>query len=385
MTAETAATTMGPCVRSWAPGRVEIAGNHVDHQGGCVIAAAIDRGIEATVQARLGTRALIESEGFDPIELALDDVSPKACEQGTTASLVRGVVAGLRARGIDVGGFLARVRSDLPVGGGLSSSAAFELSLCQALAVLFGGTEVAPVVAARIGQAAERDWFGKPCGLMDQLAVACGGMNLFDFGKTEIGIEPMSFDFERAGLALVVIDTHCDHSRYTEAYAQVAKDMAAVAHFLGVLSLRHVSASQLLGRLDSIRDALGDVPALRALHYQNEMALVDERARALRSGDVTAFIAASRKSGASSAQYLQNVSTFERSSQPAMVVLAVADLLLGNQGAARIHGGGFGGTVVAYVPEGLADAFARGMDAQFGAGSAARYRISPKGAGASMM
>ena len=161
MTAETAATTSGPCVRSWAPGRVEIAGNHVDHQGGCVIAAAIDRGIEATVQARPGTRALIESEGFDPIELALDDVSPKACDQGTTASLVRGVVAGLRARGIDVGGFLARVRSDLPVGGGLSSSAAFELSLCQALAVLFGGFQaLMPLIGWELGS--QFLWFIEP-------------------------------------------------------------------------------------------------------------------------------------------------------------------------------------------------------------------------------
>ena len=368
------------CVSAWAPGRVEIAGNHVDHQGGRVIAAAIDRGIQMVVQTRAEMGAFVESEGFDAVEVRLDDLSPKLEERGSVAALVRGVAAGLGQAGVCVGGFSLQAKSDLPVGGGLSSSAAFELALCQALAVLFGGAQIEPVQAARIAQAAERDWFGKPCGLMDQLAIALGGTNLLDFGESEPHIEPVDFDFDQAGLALVVIDTHCDHSRYTDAYAQVAKDMAAVAQQLGAHALRDVSRRDLLANLEDIRCRLGDVPALRALHYFNEMGLVDERARALRTGDVPAFLSAMRRSGASSAQYLQNVSTYDRASQPAMMVLAIADLLLGESGAVRIHGGGFGGTVIACVPDERADSLIGEMDQLFGTGSAVRYRVSEQGA-----
>ena len=375
---------------SFAPGRTEVAGNHTDHQGGRVIAAAVDCGVSVTVRENASRRARVESVGYAPFEIALDDVTPREDERFTTAALVRGVVAGLRAAGGAGPGVDARVQSSVPGGSGLSSSAAFELALAQALCALGNGegalaggngAPFAPQVRlARIGQAAEREWFGKACGLMDQLAVAVGGIALFDFAGDEPRIERIDFDFGESGYELFLIDTHCDHSRYTEAYSQVARDMDAVAALLGARVLSQVAEEAFLERFEDVRAALGDVPALRALHYYHEMRLVDARAQALRSGDMNAFLQFTRQSGASSAQYLQNVSTYDRASQPAMVALALADLLLEGEGACRIHGGGFGGTVQAFVPHDRADAFARRMDARLGAGSCRAYRIGANGA-----
>ena len=396
-------------VRAFAPGRTELAGNHTDHQGGRVIAAAVDCGVEMMVQPNSSTRARVASEGFAPFEIELVDVSPREDERFTTAALVRGVVAGLRAMGVSVEGFDAQVTSTVPSGGGLSSSAAFELALAQALCDLASrttGTEgvvnfsssradsvalpeklttpsvpvVRQVQLAKIGQAAERDWFGKACGLMYQLAVALGGIVAIDFAGDEPQVERIDFDFERAGYAICLVDTHCDHSRYTDDYSQVSLDMSAVAELLGARVLSQVPEEAFFGRFEEVRDKLGDVPALRGLHYYHENRLVDARARALREGDIDAFLHFTRVSGSSSAQYLQNVSTFDRASQPAMVALALADKFLGGQGAVRIHGGGFGGSIQAFVPLDRVEAFIRWMDAHLGDGSCRAYRVTQKGA-----
>lgn len=435
----------GRTVRAFAPGRTEIAGNHTDHQGGRVIAAAVDCGVEIVAWENGASRVHVESEGFTPVcfDLAgrgkqtglcegadsaspeltqasgspaatgeaesdsldcreLEALSPRGEERGTTAALVRGVMAGLTQAGIAVGGFDAHVRSAIPAGGGLSSSAAFELALIRALELLFSGESALPALeAARIGQMAERAYFGKPCGLMDQLSVALGGMNLIDFGGEGGGqlrnaegerkaagaaggavvtMQPIDFDFESAGYELCLIDTHCDHSRYTEAYAQVAADMNAVARHLGASSLSQIPEADYFAQFEQVRKKLGDLPALRALHYYNETALVDRRAQALRAGDMSAFLAATNRSAASSAQYLQNVSTADRVEQPAMVALALADCYLAGRGAVRIHGGGFGGTVQAFVPAHSVQAFTEFMDSHLGDGSCRTYRISPTGA-----
>ena len=416
-------------VRSWAPGRTEIAGNHTDHQGGRVIAATLDCQVCMELHEAADNRAQLTSAGFAPVDIRLDDTAPVVGEQLTTAALVRGVVAQLRAAGVDVGGFSAHVESDIPAGGGLSSSAAFELALGSGLNLLFGGS-LGPFELALIGQTAERDWFGKPCGLMDQLAIALGGANLFDFGEqrdasspeapeetlwtpsspylgeersaraegevAERGVseeaskldaspalpavEHIPFDLGQYGYALCLIDTKCDHSAYTDEYARVAADMNDVAAFLGVKMLSQITEEALLERIGDVRAALGDLPALRALHYFNEMRLVDERARALHAGDFVAFLDATRQSGASSAQFLQNVSTFDRREQPAMVVLALATCLLAGSGAARIHGGGFGGSIQAFVPLDDVARFSRAIDAHLGVGSCKAYAISDAGA-----
>lgn len=361
--------------RAYAPGRTELAGNHTDHQGGRVVAAALDCGVAVEVETVAGSRACVDSLGFPPADIDVFRDAPVEEERFTTAALVRGVVAGLRRAGCPVGGFRAHVESTVPPGSGLSSSAAFEVALARALCRL-GGVELAPVALARIGQAAERDYFGKECGLMDQLAVALGGIAAIDFAGDEPRVEPIGFDFGCAGFTMCLVDTHVDHSAYTNEYTQVPRDMAAVAGIFGKDMLSQVSQAAFLARLGEVRSALGDVPALRALHYYHEMSLVDARVNALRAGDVKAFLDFTRQSGASSAQYLQNVSTYDRASQPAMVALALADLLLEGEGACRIHGGGFGGTVQAFVPDDRVASFTQAIDAQLGEGSCRAYRIA---------
>ena len=390
---------MAEVVRAFAPGRTELAGNHTDHQGGRVVAAAVSCGIEMEVCPRSDEIARVESEGFAPVVIDVRDGEPSAEERFTTAALVRGVVTGLRAAGVEVGGFDARVSSTVPAGGGLSSSAAFELALGAALCELGGApivdvcsaavkqtstTDVPLVRLAKIGQVAERDFFGKACGLMDQLAVALGGVVAIDFAGEEPRVERIDFDFERCGYALCLIDTHCDHSLYTEEYSQVARDMDAVAAFLGARVLSQVSEEAFFERLGDVRGELGDVPALRGLHYYHECHLVDARTRALRDGDIEAFLHFTRASGASSAQYLQNVSAFDRASQPAMVALALADKFLEGTGACRIHGGGFGGTVQAFVPTERVGRFKARIDAHLGEGSCQVHRINESGASAFM-
>ena len=387
-------------VYSWAPGRTELAGNHTDHQGGRVIAAALDCRVSMTLDSAAGNRAQLISDGFAPVDIDLADTAPVPGEFLTTAALVRGVVAGLRASGVAVEGFTARVESDVPVGGGLSSSAAFELALGSGLNLLFGGS-LSPLELALVSQAAERAWFGKPCGLMDQLAIALGGANLFDFG-VQLGegegaqrvspgtsspslmpqVERVPFELSGYGYALCLIDTKCDHSAYTDEYARVAADMTDVASFLGAPMLSQVTEEVFLARIGDIRAALGDLPALRALHYYNEMRLVDERARALRANDFASFLDATRQSGASSAQFLQNVSTFDRREQPAMVALALATALLAGKGAVRIHGGGFGGSIQAFVPLDDVAQFSAAIDAHLGTGACRTYEAGVGGAGA---
>lgn len=371
-------------IQAYAPGRTELAGNHTDHQGGRVIAAAVSCGVQVELTPNASSIAHVESEGFAPVMVDLSETEPFEDERFTTASLVRGVIAGLQAQGVDVPGFDVNVSSTVPAGGGLSSSAAFELALAVALLEAASGTsdvQLDAVQLARIGQAAERDYFGKPCGLMDQLAVALGGVAAIDFKNEEAPeIEHILFDFEQHGLALCLIDTHCDHSLYTKEYAQVARDMDDVAALMGVHVLSQVSERDFLDQLSVVREKLGDAPAMRALHYYRENRLVDARVKALREGDAKAFLDYTRRSGASSAQYLQNVSTFDRVSQPAMAVLALADTLLNEEGACRIHGGGFGGSVQAFVPLDRVGYFTAEIDKHVGEGSCRAYRVDSHGA-----
>ena len=378
---------MTAAVHAFAPGRTELAGNHTDHQGGRAIAATLDCGIDIAFERNGGRCIRFASEGFEPFEIDIDAgiSGPRAEEVGTTAALVRGVVDLLAEAGLEVGGFDATATSTVPSGGGLSSSAAFELALICGLQELFGsgsGPLGTPAERAAAAARVERGYFGKPCGLLDQTAIAYGGVSAIDFsgGSEAPSVEAIDFDFAAYGYALCLIDTHCDHSLYTDEYARVARDMFDVAQFLGATRLCDVPEVEFEARFPEVRSALGDLPTLRALHYYHEMELVGERETALQTGDLHAFLELTRRSGASSAQYLQNVSTSDRSVQPAMVALALADCAAGSEGACRIHGGGFGGTVQAFVPIDTCDAFVRRIDAQLGAGSCREYRITARGA-----
>jgi len=367
-------------VKVQAHGRTELAGNHVDHQGGRVVSGTVDCGIAMELTPNGTDTVRLQSEGFAPIELDVRDLTPVDAERNTTAALVRGVAAGMRAVGIPVAGFDAHAKSDIPAGGGLSSSAAFEVALARGIDALFGDGTMDPLDIAGIGCTAEREWFGKPCGLQDQTAIALGGISLMDFasvfsGDGRVKHRPIRFDFEEHGYALCLIDSHCDHSLYPDEFAQVTEDMLAVARFLGTEVLDQVGEDAFLARFEDVRAQLGDVPALRALHYFDEVRLVDARAAALEAGDMEAFLAATRRSGFSSAAFLQNTATADRASQPASVALALAAHALDGRGAYRIHGGGFGGTIQTFVPLDILEAFTAFMDAHLGAGSCRRYRI----------
>ena len=367
-------------VRAFAPGRTEIAGNHVDHQGGRVIAATVGQGVEVVLEPAGGHHAHLISEGFGPVDLDVRDADPRPGEEGSSRALVRGMVAQCKAAGVPVGGFSGRVRSTVPSGGGLSSSAAFELAVGAGLARLFADETLDPLQLALMGQAAERDYFGKPCGLMDQAAIAFGGVEAMDFSADEARVEAVDFSFAKAGVAVCLVDVGADHAGLTPLYAQIPLDMRAAAEFFGARRLCDVPEDRFFVGFDRLRAQEGDRVALRAFHYYREMRLVDERLFALRSGDVGAFLRATRASAHSSADYLQNVSVPGGEGQEAMVALALADAWLGESGAVRIHGGGFGGSIQAYVPADGVRGFVSYMDAHLGAGASSVLDLTTQGA-----
>ena len=371
-------------VRAFAPGRTEVAGNHLDHQGGRVISAAVTQGTQVLARPNAQGVVRMRSKGYMSYEIRVDgpdDLRPRVEEAGTSAGLVRGMMAGLAEAGVPVQGFDAQVSATLPPGGGLSSSASFEMAVGRAIEALAGAEPLPPLQLAAIGARAEQEFFGKPCGLQDQSASACGGIQLLDFAEPSAPTaEPIAFDFAAHGHAVVLVDTRCDHSQFTAEFAQVVNDMAAAAGYFGAERLGQVDAAAYRTRIRDVARKLGDAVALRGFHYFNELHLVDVRVAALRAGDMEAFLAATRRSAVSSAQYLQNVAVPGSAQQPAMVALALADSLLDGRGACRIHGGGFGGTIQAYVPLDALDAFVSGIEATLGRGVCNVVQIEPRGA-----
>lgn len=373
--------TFSPCIRAFAPGRTEIAGNHTDHQGGKVIAATVSEGIEVLMQPNDEMRGRVSSPGHQDIDIDLTELAPVPAEQGNSAALVRGVAAGLKAADVPVAGFDARTESALASGGGLSSSAAFELGIATALDLLYGDAKTGPITRALIAQDAERYYYGKPCGLMDQASIALGGIVAMDFENPEAPRhERIDFNFAAHGYSICLIDTKSSHSDKTDDYASIGQDMLAVARAFGAERLRQVDENAFLAKLGDIRATLGDRAALRALHYYHEMRLVEARANAMRAGDIELFLQLTRLSGISSAQYLQNVSPLGSSEQPAMVALALSDIALGVHGVSRIHGGGFGGSIQAYVPTEISKLFATSVEQLLGPDTVHFIELSSKGA-----
>ncbi len=372
-------------VRVEAPARTEIAGNHTDHEGGDVIAGALDRSILGVAAANGTNEVRLSSEGFDPITVSLDELEPKADEKVTTKGLVRGMAAQLAMTGRTPQGFDLVMTSDIPSGGGLSSSAALELAIGRVMEALWEGPAVSAPKLARMGQISEQRYFGKPCGLMDQMSVTVGGIAHMSFLDPENPVVTrLDFDFERAGYAICLVDVGCDHSRFTDEYAAVPDEMHAVAHEFGVDRLCEVDAESFDAAVPALREKLGDRALLRAIHYYREEELVHARRDALAAGDIDGFLELTRESGASSAMFLQNVSC-GGSYQPAMVALGLAERLLAGLGATRIHGGGFGGSIQAFVPLDDVSDFMSGMDSWLGEGSCKRYAISTEGARASWL
>lgn len=364
-----------------APGRTEISGNHTDHQHGCVLAAAVN--LETVADVTLNGTDFIRvcSQGYAPVEVDVRDLAIREEERNSTAALIRGVAAAFVQRGAKLQGFDASVRSTVLPGSGLSSSAAFEVLMGTILNELFFEKRLSAVEIAQIGQYAENVYFGKPSGLMDQTASSVGGMVFIDFNDPAAPIvERLDFDFSAAGHALCIIDSGADHANLTHEYAAIPVEMKAVAQFFGKEVLRDVPEADFLAALPRLRGTVPDRAILRAVHFFQENKRVQRQAQALRDNDFEAFLHLTQESGNSSWVYLQNVTPAGETRQQAMAVaLALCDTLLKGRGAYRVHGGGFAGTVQAFVPNDLLEQFRAGIDAVLGEGSCHVLSIRPEG------
>lgn len=368
---------MDKIYRFSAPGRTEISGNHTDHQHGCVLAAAVD--METTAEVRLnGTNTIyVDSEGYAPVSVDLADLAIKASEKNTTAALIRGVAAAFAARGYVLHGFDAKVKSTVLPGSGLSSSAAFEVLIGRILNGLFADNALSAIEIAQIGQYAENVYYGKPSGLMDQMASSVGGLVFIDFADVNNPIvESVDYHFSNSGYTLCTIDVGADHADLTEEYASIPMEMKKVANFFGKEYLRDVDEMEFYAKLSDVRAATNDRAILRAIHFFDENRRVQMQVRALKNDNFEAFLQYVNQSGNSSWMLLQNVIPAGHTEQQAMsVVLALCKKLLSGEGAVRIHGGGFAGTVLAFVPNKKYASFKAGVEDALGAACCHKLQI----------
>ena len=364
-----------------APGRTEISGNHTDHQHGCVLAAAVNLVTVAEVTLNHSGLIRVQSEGYPVVEVELKDLSVHEEEKNTTAALIRGVAAAFSQRGAQLEGFDARVHSSVLPGSGLSSSAAFEVLIGTICNELFFDRKLSPVEIAQVGQYAENVYFGKPCGLMDQTASSVGGMVFIDFENPDSPVvERIDFDFAAAGHALCIIDSGADHADLTDEYAAIPGELKKVSAFFGKEVLWDIPEADFFAALPELRHQVPDRAILRAIHFYQENSRVQRQAQALRDGDFDAFLRLVSESGRSSWMYLQNITPAGATEhQDVAVALALCDTLLHGRGAFRVHGGGFAGTVQAFVPLDMLDSFKTGIERVLGEGKCHVLSIRSEG------
>ena len=364
-----------------APGRSEIGGNHTDHQHGCVLAAAVN--LDTTARVILNDTDLIRvySEGYPTVEINLKDLSVHPEEVNTTAALIRGTAAVFARKGARIQGFDAYIKSTVLPGSGLSSSAAFEVLMGTIFNTLFFDERLSPVEIAQIGQQVENVYFGKPCGLMDQTASAVGGLVFIDFADPQKPmVKKVDFDFAKSGHALCIIDSGANHADLTDEYAAVPGEMKAVAAFMGKEVLTEIDEAEFYARLPELRMACGDRAVMRCIHFYQENARVPQQVAALKNGNFETFLSLIKQSGHSSWMYLQNViPAGYKAHQDMAVALALAEHYLQGRGACRVHGGGFAGTIQAFVPIDILDQFVAGMDGALGEGACHVLSIRPQG------
>lgn len=366
-----------------APGRTEISGNQVDHQNGCVLAGAVNLQMTAEVTLNDSYIIRVDSQGYPLVEVDLRDLSLREEEKNTTAALVRGMAAAFKERGCKLSGFDVRIRSTVLPGSGLSSSAAFEVLLGTICNELFFEKRMSPVEVAQISQWVENVYFGKPCGLLDQMACAVGGMVFMDFADpSHPVVERLEFDFSSAGHALCIVDVGADHAGMTGEYAAVPGELKALSALYGKKVLREIPEEEFFEKLPQVRHKVPDRALLRAAHFYQENKRVRAQAEALRKNDFDTFLQLVKESGRSSWMYVQNVipaGAVEH--QDMAVALMLCDTLLQGRGAYRVHGGGFAGTVQAFVPMDMLDGFKEKMEAVLGAGSCHVLSIRKEGSG----
>ena len=364
-----------------APGRTEIGGNHTDHQHGRVLAGSVNIDMIAAAAPNDKNQLRVQSEGYDLCVIDLDDLEARKEEENTTAALLRGECAAFTQRGAKLAGLDVYISSNVPKGSGVSSSAAFEVLIGVILNDCFMTEKVSPIAIAQIGQWAENVYFGKPCGLMDQMASSVGNIITIDFASpAKPVVEPVAVDFSKAGLALCILDSGADHADLTDEYAAIPAECRAVAAVCGGEVLRDVPFETFIAKLPECRKQCGDRAVLRAFHIYADNDRVAKQVTALREGDFTTFLNLVGESGQSSWEYLQNViPAGYKEHQEVAVTIAAAKHFLGGKGAVRVHGGGFAGTVQAFVPVELLAGFKANMEAILGEGRCHVLSIRPEG------
>ncbi len=366
------------------PGRTELCGNHTDHNGGIVLAGAVQLDTIAAVSRTDNNRITVNSDGFTkPFIVNLEDTGLHAKERGTTSALMRGTAHRLKTLGYNAGGFSACIHSTVGIGSGLSSSASIEMLFATIQNHLYNNGEISVLEMAKIAQYAENEYFGKPCGLMDQIACGTGGVVTIDFKDfSNPAVTKIPFDFSKFGYSILVVDTGSNHADLTEDYAQVTRDMCDVARIFGKRILRELDFSDLIWGIGGLRKKVSDRALLRAYHFFSENERVKEQVAALEREDIGRFLQLAMDSGSSSARWLQNTfSTRMPTIQGVTLALAVSEHFLreGGPGACRVHGGGFAGTIQVFVPEARRDTYTRMIEAVTGKDSVIRLDIRSRG------
>ena len=364
-----------------APGRTEIGGNHTDHQRGRVLAAAVNLDTVAAVRVNGTDTIRILSQGYPLCQVDVKELTPRQEEINTTPALIRGVAARFAQLGCEVRGFDAYCESTVLPGSGLSSSAAYEVLIGTIVNHLFFDGRVTQAEVAQIGQYAENVFFGKPCGLMDQTASAVGNLVTIDFfDKEHPVIQPVNFDFSACGHALCIIDTRASHADLTDEYAAIPNEIKAVCAHFGKEVLSQIDEAEFYAAIPALRTSCGDRAVLRAVHFYQDNARVPRQVAALEAGDFAAFLKLVKESGHSSYMYLQNVIPAGYTQhQDVAIALALCEHYLQGKGAYRVHGGGFAGTVQAFVPFEILEDFRAGIDSALGEGACHVLSIRPQG------
>ncbi len=364
-----------------APGRSEVGGNHTDHQHGEVLAASINLDAIAVVRKSGKNQIQLLSDGYPMITADLSSLENKKEEEGTSIGLIRGMVYGLKKNGHQVGGFQAYVTSDVLNGAGMSSSAAFEVLVGTILSGLYNDMSISPIEIAQVAQYAENVYFGKPCGLMDQMACSVGGLIHIDFADPSNPIvEKVGVDFSAYRHSLCITDTKGSPADLTDDYAQIPQEMKKVAAFFGKGFLREVTPEDFYKDIPKLRKKCGDRPVLRALHFFEEDKRVEREVSCLKEGDFQGFLQAVKESGDSSFKYLQNIYTNKDvQNQSVSIGLAASDSILPGHGASRVHGGGFAGTIQAFVADDFVEGYRKMLDGIYGEGSCHVLKVRPFG------
>ncbi len=361
-----------------ASGRTEMVGNHTDHNNGCVLTASINLDKLAIVDKRDDNKIVIYTDSKDNLdEIDVSDISLNESEKGGAKALIRGVAARFKQNGYNIGGFEAFVNNRVLMGSGLSSSASFEVLVGHILNVLYNDSKILPLELAQIGQYAENVYFGKPCGLMDQVGCAVGGIVSIDFADNDNPIvEKVEYDFYANGYSMIVVDTKGDHANLTDEYGAIRSEMNSVANHFGKGVCREISESDVFENVSKLRAAVGDRAILRAMHFFGDNERVQQQIKALKNNNIKEYIRHTNESGLSSFMYLQN--TYSVTSTKNMgVALAymLSNKFLAGDGAIRVHGGGFAGTVLAIVPNDKVEGYSKYMDDVFGEGSSVVLHI----------